>query len=132
GVLARRRHGGGEAGQERQGIEVHGPGAVAERWLELDTDQVIGEKAQVLVGERRAQDVLDQRLAAARVVGAGVGRRVQREAQLGDGQRRGDDDAGPTAQRNRRGGGRAAGGGGRGGGTAPPPPAPGTRHPPAR
>jgi len=64
--------------------------------LELDADEVVGAKAQVLVGDRWAQDVLDQRLAAAKVVGAGMGRGVQREAQLRDCQRRSDDDAGPA------------------------------------
>jgi hypothetical protein len=39
--------------------------------LELDADDVSGQQAQVLVANRRAQDVLDQRFASSPVVGSG-------------------------------------------------------------
>ena len=43
GMLARRGHGGGEAGQKGQGVEVDGVRAVVEGPLELDADEVVGE-----------------------------------------------------------------------------------------
>lgn len=69
----------------------------AEGPLELDADEVIGKQLEVFVGDRGAKDVLEQGFAGARVVGAGMGRGVEREAHLGDrkGRRDGDTGAAP-------------------------------------
>src|SRR5262249_48114579 len=81
-VLARRRDGGGEARQERERVEVDGGGAVAEGTAEDDAHEVVGEQPQAFLCDRRAQDVLDEGLARAGVVGASVGGGMQREAHL--------------------------------------------------
>src|SRR5262249_49152122 len=73
-------HGGGEATEERQGIEVDGDRAVAERPLEGDAHQAVGGEGEVLGGHRWPEDVLEQGFAGARVVGTGPGGGVEPEA----------------------------------------------------
>ena len=95
-----RRHRGREPGEQREGIHVHRGGAVAERPLQRDAHQLVGQQAQPLLRDRRAQNVLDELVLAGRVVGAHGGAGVQREAELGDRERPRDGDARLAAQRD--------------------------------
>jgi hypothetical protein len=130
GVEAWRRDGGGEAAEQGEGVEVDGDGAVAERLLEGDAHEAVGAGEEVLGGERRAEDVplrglprvvFEEGFASLLVVGPCARGGVQAEAELADGERRGDDDAGTPVESELDGaaaelgaGGREPGDGGRG------------------
>jgi hypothetical protein len=76
------RHHRHQAAEQRQRVEVDGDGAVRERPLECDTDPVVADSREPLLGERRAEGVADQRLATGWIMAAGDGRRVQGKAPI--------------------------------------------------
>ena len=104
-----------------EGVEVDGHGAVAEGLLQDDAHEAVGAWQEVLGGEGRAEDVLEEGFASLVVVGPCARGGVQAEAELADGERRGDDDAGTPVESELDGaaaelgaGGREPGDGGRG------------------
>jgi hypothetical protein len=111
-MLVRVRHDGCQATQERQVIHLDGDGAIAERPLELQADQIVGEKLDVLVGDGGTKHVFAQSFAGTVVQGAGGGGGVERKAELRDRQRGLNLDAWASWQRDDNG--TAALGAGRG------------------
>ena len=71
GVLATRGTG-SQAREQGQRIQIDGIGAVPKGALELDADEVVGQKLKVVIGDGRSQTVLDEGLDLRSNAGASV------------------------------------------------------------
>jgi hypothetical protein len=77
------RNRGRESTEKRERIQVRRVGTVSKRLAEGDAHETVWQQAETLLGERRTKHVLAPGFASTSVFGAGVGRGVQRETELG-------------------------------------------------
>jgi len=79
-MQTRRGHRCGQPAEQRQRVHVDRDRPVGEGLFQDDADQSVGALRDALLGHRRPEHVLAERLAPGRVEGPGTRRGVQREA----------------------------------------------------